>query len=178
MSATVGIYNTAVESLFEPYIRPCENGSRADTRWVMFSKEVDPNGTNCGGEREALDFLPDEGANLRHKISQDSGLKRKWAVDPQAPISFCKKLCTTHSVACKISSPLNLPFSFSASGYSVSELDRCWHVHSLKSSDGVHVCVDAYMMGLGGDTGWKKSVHPEFHVKPGRFDFTFDISLG
>jgi beta-galactosidase len=39
-SAMVGNYDSNVEDLYFPYIRPQENGNRADVRWVTFTNEA------------------------------------------------------------------------------------------------------------------------------------------
>ena len=44
-SAMVGKYDSNVEDLYFPYIRPQENGNRADVRWVTFTNEA---GTGIG----------------------------------------------------------------------------------------------------------------------------------
>jgi len=65
---------------------------------------------------------------------------------------------------------------FSALHYPVEELTRAGHVYELRRSDDVHLCIDGYHMGLGGDTGWTPNVHPEFLLPPDVYGYAFTLS--
>ncbi len=75
-SAMVGKYDSNVEDLYFPYIRPQENGNRADVRWVTFTNEA---GTGIGIYAPQLfefsahhqynsDFDPGETKQQRHTV--------------------------------------------------------------------------------------------------------------
>ncbi|NNK75716.1 MAG: beta-galactosidase, partial [Maribacter sp.] len=75
-SAMVGTYDSKVEDLYFPYIRPQENGNRADVRWVTFTNET---GTGIGIYAPQLfefsahhqynsDFDPGETKQQRHTV--------------------------------------------------------------------------------------------------------------
>ncbi|MBF0245914.1 MAG: DUF4981 domain-containing protein, partial [Planctomycetes bacterium] len=66
-------------------------------------------------------------------------------------------------------------FSFSALPYHWRELSRASHVHELQPSDKVEVILDAGHLGLGGDTGWTRNVHPEYLLKPGTYALSFSL---
>ena len=62
------------------------------------------------------------------------------------------------------------PFGFSALRHDAAALDAAAHPHELPQGDGpVHLCVDAAMMGVGGDTGWSRSVLPAYTVPAGTY---------
>ncbi|MBT8301609.1 MAG: beta-galactosidase, partial [Maribacter sp.] len=72
----VGKYDSKVEDLYFPYIRPQENGNRADVRWVTFTNET---GTGIGIYAPQLfefsahhqynsDFDPGETKQQRHTV--------------------------------------------------------------------------------------------------------------
>jgi beta-galactosidase len=41
----------------------------------------------------------------------------------------------------------------------------------LRRRDETALHLDGFHMGLGGDTGWTRNVHPEYRLLPGRYRF-------
>jgi len=66
-------------------------------------------------------------------------------------------------------------FHFSALHYTIEDLLQCGHVYELNRTDDVQICIDGYHMGLGGDTGWSRNVHPEYLLRPGTYRYAFRI---
>ena len=66
-------------------------------------------------------------------------------------------------------------FSFSAHQYSQEELAKKDHYWELRADGLVHVSIDCFLMGLGGDDGWTRNVHPEFHIGPGSYRWGFTM---
>jgi beta-galactosidase len=54
---------------------------------------------------------------------------------------------------------------FSALHYTREDLMQAGHVYELKGTDNVILAIDGFHMGLGGDTGWTRNVHPEFLLR-------------
>ena len=60
------------------------------------------------------------------------------------------------------------PFGFNALRYGAAQLDGATHPHELHAEEGrLWLSLDHRMMGVGGDTGWSKSVMPKYRVLPG-----------
>jgi len=45
----------------------------------------------------------------------------------------------------------------------------------LKRRDETELHLDGFHMGLGGDTGWTRNVHPEYRLPPGRYAFSLRL---
>ena len=59
----------------------------------------------------------------------------------------------------------------SAQHHSTEDLDLAKHTNELRRRDPITVCVDHLHMGVGGDDSWSPSVHPEYLIPPGRFQY-------
>ena len=64
---------------------------------------------------------------------------------------------------------------FSSSFFSLEELDRCRHDSHLARDGRVHAHLDAAHMGVGGDDSWSPSVHEEYMVPAGAYEFTVEF---
>lgn len=60
-------------------------------------------------------------------------------------------------------------FHFSVSRFSQQQLAAARHQTDLVAQGGVHLCLDGFHMGVGGDDSWSQSVRPEFWLKPGQY---------
>lgn len=49
----------------------------------------------------------------------------------------------------------------------LEDLDKAQHAHELVPRPETVVHIDGRHMGLGGDTGWMRNVHPEYRIGPG-----------
>ena len=69
----VGRYASTVTDLFEPYVRPQDNGQRADVRWIAFTDDAG-NGVRFSADRplfaQALHFGWEDLQFARHQIRQ------------------------------------------------------------------------------------------------------------
>jgi len=62
------------------------------------------------------------------------------------------------------------PLGFSVLRYSAAQLDGATHPHELEpDARRLWLSLDHRMMGVGGDTGWTRSVHPPYRVPPGTY---------
>jgi beta-galactosidase len=67
------------------------------------------------------------------------------------------------------------PLHFDALHYTVKDLEQAGHPYELTRLPETVLHLDGWHMGVGGDDGWMASVHPEFLVNPGRYQFTFRL---
>lgn len=63
----------------------------------------------------------------------------------------------------------------SALPHSWRELYAAKYRHELPPSSAVHLNIDGYMSGLGGDTGWFPNIHPPYQLTPGRYRYSFRL---
>ena len=66
-------------------------------------------------------------------------------------------------------------FHFSALHYTMEDLLQAGHVYELHRTSGVQLHLDGFHMGLGGDTGWTRNVHPEYLLPPTVYRYAFAI---
>ncbi|MDM5141383.1 beta-galactosidase [Aeromonas bestiarum] len=57
-------------------------------------------------------------------------------------------------------------FHFSVSRYSQQQLALARHQTDLVAEGGLHLCLDGFHMGIGGDDSWSQSVRPEYWLQP------------
>ena len=67
------------------------------------------------------------------------------------------------------------PLHVDALHFSIQNLTDARHGYDLISRDEVILHLDGWHMGVGGDDGWAASVHPEFLLHPGRYQFGFRL---
>jgi beta-galactosidase len=60
-------------------------------------------------------------------------------------------------------------FHFSVSRYSQQQLTLARHQTDLVAEGGLHLCLDGFHMGVGGDDSWSQSVRPEYWLRPGSY---------
>lgn len=69
-------------------------------------------------------------------------------------------------------------FHFSALPYSQDEYQDAMYDEDLPGSPtGTWLTVDSVHAGLGGDTGWFKTIHPEFRIPSGRYSYEFTFTF-
>ncbi len=105
------------------------------------------------------------------KLSADFGLWTQPLASLHTPYLFpCE-----NGLRCDVSQlqfadiTLRGQFHFSLSRFSPATLAKTSHQHSLLSDDGVHLCLDGFHMGVGGDDSWSPSVRSEYLIAPGRY---------
>ena len=67
----------------------------------------------------------------------------------------------------------NPVFHFSALHLSIEDLTNARHSWELKPRPETFLIVDGWHMGVGGDTGWTRNVHPEYIIGPGTYRWGF-----
>ncbi|MGY3858606.1 beta-galactosidase [Aeromonas intestinalis] len=60
-------------------------------------------------------------------------------------------------------------FHFSLSRYSQQQLALARHQTDLVAEGGLHLCLDGFHMGIGGDDSWSQSVRPEYWLRSGSY---------
>jgi beta-galactosidase len=65
------------------------------------------------------------------------------------------------------------PLHVDALHYTTQNLAEASHTYDLSRQDEVILHLDGWHMGVGGDDGWMASVHPEFLIPPGHYQFGF-----
>lgn len=66
-------------------------------------------------------------------------------------------------------------FHFSALHVSLEDLMTTKHCWELEPRPEVFLTLDGWHMGLGGDTGWSRNLHPEYWVRPGTYRWGFAL---
>ncbi|MGL6350186.1 MAG: glycoside hydrolase family 2 TIM barrel-domain containing protein, partial [Aeromonas sp.] len=66
-------------------------------------------------------------------------------------------------------------FHFSVSRFSQQQLAAARHQTDLVANGGLHLCLDGFHMGIGGDDSWSQSVRPEFWLKPGQYHWQWAL---
>ncbi len=67
------------------------------------------------------------------------------------------------------------PLHVDAMHLTTQNLAEARHTYDLEPQPDVIVHLDGLHMGVGGDDGWMASVHPEFLIQPGRYQFGFRL---
>lgn len=114
-AAFIGKYESRVEDMHVPYVKPCECGGREDVRYLVLS-----DGT--------------------HRMTITGGAD----------------------------------FHFSALPYSFEQYSKADYQDEL-GEKGTYLHLDAWHTGVGGDTGWRKTIHPEYFIGDGIY--TYKLSL-
>jgi len=63
--------------------------------------------------------------------------------------------------------------NFSAGYYSPEKLDDANHLYALMPDDFISLCVDGFQRGVGGDMPGNAVLHPQYKLKPGKYEFGF-----
>lgn len=72
----------------------------------------------------------------------------------------------------------NTPFCFTAHHYTVNDLDKATHIHSLKEKDLTEVCIDLMQRGVGGDAPGNSCLRdPYIMHKNTKFAYSFTMEL-
>ena len=74
-------------------------------------------------------------------------------------------------VTCRLSEGISQQTHAALEIASTEDLDLAKHTNELRRRDPITVCVDHLHMGVGGDDSWSPSVHPEYLIPPGRFQY-------
>ncbi len=64
---------------------------------------------------------------------------------------------------------------WSALHYRIDDLIQAGHVYELTPTAEVQLNLDGFHMGLGGDTGWTRNVHPEYLYPAGTYRYGFRL---
>ena len=116
-AAFVGAYESKVEDMHVPYVKPCECGGREDVRYLVLT----------------------DGS---HKLTITGGAD----------------------------------FHFSVLPYSLEQYMTADYQDEL-GKKGTYLHLDAWHTGVGGDTGWRKTIHPEFFVGDGIYTYKFSLRM-
>ncbi len=68
-------------------------------------------------------------------------------------------------------------FHFSILHFAPEDLMAAKHSWELKPRPEVFLILDGWHMGVGGDTGWTRNVHPEFLIGPGDYSWKFSFQI-
>jgi len=71
-------------------------------------------------------------------------------------------------------------FHFSVSRFSQAQLHASRHTHELDQipGSGLHVYLDGYHMGIGGDDSWSASVKPRYLLEAKEYQWEFWLDEG
>ncbi|HEY3281964.1 MAG TPA: glycoside hydrolase family 2 TIM barrel-domain containing protein [Armatimonadota bacterium] len=145
-AAMVGRYESTVTEQFEPlYLWPGECGGHEDTRWLALTDGADSSASGLMVQEGVAPKARHLGASLEEVGAQTS---------PEATASE------------------RALFHFDALHHRLEDLVRAEHVWELTPRPEVTLHLDGWHMGVGGDTGWTRSVHPEYLLQPGEYAFS------
>ena len=68
-------------------------------------------------------------------------------------------------------------FHFSALPYSPEAYLAARYENELGERTNTWLILDAAHTGLGGDTGWTRTIHPEYFIKPGAYEYTWKLAF-
>ena len=68
-------------------------------------------------------------------------------------------------------------FAFAVTEYGVLSLMEANHTSDLRPMAGVHLHIDAFHMGVGGDDSWSPSTHPEYLLQQTRYEWSVELKL-
>ncbi|MHC4884847.1 MAG: beta-galactosidase small subunit-related protein, partial [Planctomycetota bacterium] len=66
-------------------------------------------------------------------------------------------------------------FHFDVHHNTVADYAAATHLPDLVERDATLLNLDHLHTGLGGDVGWRRCLHEEYQIKPGRWHFGFTI---
>jgi beta-galactosidase len=69
-------------------------------------------------------------------------------------------------------------FHFSALHYSPDDLTEARHAWELVPRPETFLILEGWQMGVGGDTGWTRNVHPEYLISPGVYRWAATLRAG
>lgn len=67
------------------------------------------------------------------------------------------------------------PLHFDVHRNSVEDYAKAMHTVDLIPRPEIYLNVDYLHSGLGGDTGWTPNIHPEYQVKPGKYQYSLSL---
>ncbi len=68
-------------------------------------------------------------------------------------------------------------FHFGVSPYSQKMLDHAKHTNELIADGALHVSIDGYHMGIGGDDSWSPSVHEEYLLTDNEYNYSLIFNI-
>ncbi|MCH4209494.1 glycoside hydrolase family 2 TIM barrel-domain containing protein [Bifidobacterium sp.] len=145
-----GVFHGTPETLFEPYIRPQENGNHHDCDWASIS-----------GDGAALTILPGDIGAVGCVGSTGNGTSATEVSSPADNGSSTDY--ETRST-----------FDFQALPYTQEELTAKAHNHELEAADATVVCVDYLQSGVGSNSCGPE-LAAQYRLDPARFGFAVTL---
>jgi beta-galactosidase len=68
-------------------------------------------------------------------------------------------------------------FAFSVSDFGLESLMSAQHTHERLEQQSLHLHVDGFHMGVGGDDSWTPSTRPEYLLGAKQFSWSFRLSV-
>lgn len=88
------------------------------------------------------------------------------------------ELSTEDGKAIKFSMTGDTPFCFTAHHYTVDDLDKATHIHTLKERELTEVCLDLMQRGIGGDAPGNSCLRDPYIMHSGtKFAYSFAVEL-
>ena len=145
----VGLYQTTVEALYFPYVRPQENGHRSDTRWVALTN----------GEK-GLMVVADTtiGFNALHNSVEDFDAEEATHRPYQWNNMSSEEIAGRSEEKAKNNRP------------------RQTHLNDITPQDYVEVCVDMMQQGVAGYNSWGDRPLPR-HTLPANRNYKWSFTL-
>ena len=186
-SCVNSVHCAPLRSLHVPYIKPSENGSRADCEWLQLwcSQEGGGGATNAS-EAPQVNEQPDEpsigGSTPRRAPLAAASARFAQSMEGAsafAAASTAAARAVAHGTTLRIS--CSKPFNFSAQPYTTEDLSlvsNCCLLHACPRGFS-SLNIDPFLMGVGGDDSWTSCVHDKYLLPVGKFSFevNFDFNV-
>ena len=107
-------------------------------------------------------------AKASDQISAPHGSSTASSADPDSGCLKFRQPASENGLRCDVSTAqvgaltIEGAFALGVSRYGVDALMDAQHEHELVAEDALHVHIDGYHMGVGGDDSWSPSVRPEY----------------
>jgi beta-galactosidase len=146
----VGLYQSSVDDLYFPYVRPQENGHHCDTRWFSLT----------AGKGKGLLVVADsliEFNALRNAIEdfddeEYTDVPRQWN-------NYSPEMIADRKEA-----------------DAVNRMRRQTHINEITPRDYVEVCIDLKQQGVAGYNSWGARVEPDYSL-PANRDYQWGFTL-
>lgn len=146
---TVDLFNTTVEQMYFPYVRPQENGHRTDTRWLTLKKKNGKGLTIYADKTIGFTSLRNsiEDFDGEEAVQHDYQWNNRNAEELKHDIATAKNI-----------------------------KPRQTHINDITPRNFVEVCVDMKQMGVGGYDSWGSIPDPQYLI-PANQEYKWGITI-
>ena len=149
-SQFIGEYTSGIQDMYEPYVRPQENGHRTDTRWVELTRK--------GGKGLLIRADSTIGFNALRNSVEDFDSEEAIS-RPRQWTNFTPEEVANHNEE-----------------KAKNVIRRMTHVNDITPRNFVEVCIDMKQQGIAGYDSWGDRPLPE-HTLPANKEYHWGFTL-